>query len=909
MVARAATLQRVLVATTVLVAAAAARAPSQDVQRPLRVLLLYQQQAESPPMVEFAQRLRLTVLHGLGRPVEFYQESLDLDRFDGPRLSSPLASYFENKYRGFGIEVVVPIGGRALQFAMDQLADVLPSVPIVFALNAAPQTNPATLPPNVTGRLGPASRFLPTLSMARALQPDAERVVVIGGASAADSATVATAVNAFAADSNGLPVSLLVGLSLDSLLYRLHRVPKRSIVILANFRRDGAGQVFDPVDLVGTMTHASAAPMYAQLRSYVGEGTVGGSVTSFDDEGARTGQLILRVLHRPVGEPMPPVELIANTYVADVRQLKRWNLSVRRLPSGTEVLFREPSLWQRYRIAVLVTLGVITIQLALIGLLLLERRRRKRAQLAVQDQVAYEQTMARLTTDAARHAPDDAPQALEDALARLAEYAGATSATIVQCPESSVGPPVRLTWVAPAPASGNGTSVLASTTANGKTSRLEIPLAADGSLIGTLELTRGGAAGWPTPLIRRLESAGEVIAGAMARSRAMRTIRRGEELNRAVLASISTQIAILDHRGTIIRVNEAWRQIAAHGVGDAAREAFVGANYLDECRRAELRGCDEARDVRHGIEQVLERSVWPFRYEYHCPEPSARWYELFVDRLQLSEGGAIVTLFDITDRRLAERRAEDTRRQVAHMGRVALVGELAATISHELRQPLAAIRVNAEAGAQLLADTPADASEAREIFQSIVADDARAVELIEGVRKLLRKEDPVPVVVDLNQVCRDAVRLLQHDAVLRGARLDLVLTSDCPMVMGDRVQLQQLVLNLALNGLDAAGTSTTERSVVITTESGSDQAEILIHDSGDGIATEVQPRLFESFFSTKTGGLGLGLVIVRSIVERHNGRISVENHPSGGALFRVRLPIAERAPELANAAISSRTGR
>jgi signal transduction histidine kinase len=335
--------------------------------------------------------------------------------------------------------------------------------------------------------------------------------------------------------------------------------------------------------------------------------------------------------------------------------------------------------------------------------------------------------------------------------------------------------------------------------------------------------------------------------------------------------------------------------VATRGSRDVARGAFVGANYLEECRRAELRGCDEARDVREGIEGVLEGRNFPFRIEYRSTEPAELWYELFVDRLQLSNGGAIVSHLDITDRRLAERQAEETRRQVAHMGRMALVGELAATISHELRQPLAAIRVNAEAGAQLLTRTPADTEEAREIFRNIVSDDARAVELIEGVRKLLRKEELVATTVDLNEICRDAVRLLEHDAVLRNTRLELSLAADPPMVAGDRVQLQQVVLNLALNGLEAASVSSTERSVVVRTELATDHADLVVHDSGPGIPTSVQPRLFESFFSTKTDGLGLGLVIVRSIVERHNGRVRGENHAGGGAVFSVRLPTAPRS--------------
>jgi signal transduction histidine kinase len=881
-----------LVAAALLAGAGPTNALAQSAKRPTRVLLLYQQQAEAPTMVEFTLRLRATILDGLTSSVDFYQESLDLDRF-GERARLPLTSYFANKYRGFGIDLVVPVGARALDFAVDQLAGVFPGIPVVFALNAAPQTNPAALAPNVTGRLAAASRFVPTVEMARRLQPDADRIVIVGGSSAMDSTTVATAAQAIAGMHDQLQVFLLQGMALDTLLNRLHRLPRRSIVLFANFRRDALGQVFDPFDLIGTMSHASAAPMYTQLRSYIGEGPVGGSAMSFDDEGARTGRLAVRVLRRRPGEPIPPVELIGNSFVADARALRRWGLSEDRLPPDTEILFREPALWQRYRTAVLLTLGIIVLELMLIGLLLLERQRRKRAQLALQDQAVYEQTMARLTTDAVRHAPEDTPRALENALERIGRYAGATAARLVQLPDSETDVPVSLSW-SDRTNETRGADSVGDVAREGvlKASRLEIPLVADGTSIGTIELLRSDSGGWPAPLIRRLDSAGEVVASAMARSRAAREINRGEELNRAVLASLSTQIAILDRRGTIIRTNEAWRSVAMHGARDVARGAFVGANYLDECRRAELRGCEEARDVREGIEAVLEGRKFPFRMEYRSTEPVELWYELFVDRLQLSNGGAIVTHLDITDRRMAERQAEETRRQVAHMGRMALVGELAATISHELRQPLAAIRVNAEAGAQILARTPADTVEAREIFRSIVADDARAVELIEGVRKLLRKEEPVATTVDLNEICRDAVRLLQHDAILRNTRLELSLAADAPMVAGDRVQLQQVVLNLALNGLEAVSASSSERSVIVRTESGIDHADLVVHDSGPGIPTSVQPRLFESFFSTKPEGLGLGLVIVRSIVERHNGRVRAENHSAGGAVFSVRLPTA-----------------
>jgi signal transduction histidine kinase len=212
-------------------------------------------------------------------------------------------------------------------------------------------------------------------------------------------------------------------------------------------------------------------------------------------------------------------------------------------------------------------------------------------------------------------------------------------------------------------------------------------------------------------------------------------------------------------------------------------------------------------------------------------------------------------------------------------------------MSHELRQPLSAIRANAEAGALLLAKSPDDVATAQQIFKDIVDDDVRAAEVIDQVRALLRKDDPPMAHIDVNTICQHAARLLHGDARLRHTRRDLSLQPGLPLVFGDPVQLQQVVLNLTINALDAASASPDEsRSVTITTQSDKASVEIAIRDTGGGLAPDVKQHLFESFFSTKTRGLGLGLVIVRSIVDRHNGRIFAENHSLGGAVFRVVLP-------------------
>jgi signal transduction histidine kinase len=264
--------------------------------------------------------------------------------------------------------------------------------------------------------------------------------------------------------------------------------------------------------------------------------------------------------------------------------------------------------------------------------------------------------------------------------------------------------------------------------------------------------------------------------------------------------------------------------------------------------------------------------------------------------LFLVESVLIVLLLHERRRRLqAQAAVEEQRAQLEHMGRVATLNQLAIAVSHELRQPLAAILLNADAGARLLARTPPDVEEARLVLQDIARDDERAAEVVEHYRSLLRHRALVSTSVDLNAVCRDAARLVEPEVVVRRARLHLQLDPAVPPVLGDPVQLQQALINLTLNALESLTASAPSREVAIRTARNNGHVELHVSDTGPGLSPEVQRRLFEPFFTTKPHGLGMGVTIVRSIVERHHGSLRAENRAEGGALLTVTLPAAQDA--------------
>jgi len=262
------------------------------------------------------------------------------------------------------------------------------------------------------------------------------------------------------------------------------------------------------------------------------------------------------------------------------------------------------------------------------------------------------------------------------------------------------------------------------------------------------------------------------------------------------------------------------------------------------------------------------------------------WPDDLVQRLEFVGGIFSTALL----RQRGEVELRKLRRDLTHVGRVSTMGELTASIAHELNQPLTAILTNAQAAERLI-DSGVDTKEVREIVSDIVADDKRAGEVIRRLRAFVKKDDTNQIPLDINAVVQDVVSLVRSDAIIRGVSIDAELAPSLPVVLADRVQLQQVVLNLIMNGLDAMRNSA-DRHLTIATRTGADGAvRVSVTDRGNGIAESDLSRVFEPFYTTKPQGLGMGLSIARSLVEAHGGRLWAKNNPSGGATFTFTLPL------------------
>ncbi len=362
---------------------------------------------------------------------------------------------------------------------------------------------------------------------------------------------------------------------------------------------------------------------------------------------------------------------------------------------------------------------------------------------------------------------------------------------------------------------------------------------------------------------------------------------QSEERYREVVES-QTELVCRYRGDTVLTfVNEAYCRFFGR-----KRESLLGHSFLELIPEHAHAG------VREQV-VVLYRDRRPVTYEHEVTlaDGNSRWqqwtdYPILDDRGEIEEFQAIGR--DITDRK----RAEEATRNLAHAARLAVAGELTASIAHEINQPLGAILSNADAAEMLLERPHPPLDEIRQILGDIRRDDQRASEVIQHLRALLRKRELEIHPLDLNDLITEVLRLASADGQRRRVHFVREFSANLPLVPGDRVHLQQVILNLLLNAMDAmADTPIPRRRVTLrTSPAAGGGVTVAVIDTGSGIDPERLSHIFDSFFTTKKEGMGLGLSIARSIIEAHHGSLTVANNADGGAIFSFTLPVATGKP-------------
>jgi PAS domain S-box-containing protein len=709
-----------------------------------RVVLLFESESNLPASIIMESSIRDTLRPQYPESLTVYSEYLDLDRFPGPAHEKSAAAYLGEKYSHTGIDVAIAVGPRALDFILKRRASLFKGASLLFITIGALDTVGPSLPADVFG-FTIHTDLAPTVDMALRLQPGAKRLVVVSGDSVQDRAWEARARSELSTYKDRLELNFLSGSPMAELLHQVSLLPRDAIVLYLTIYKDGAGQLFRPLDAAKMLTDASSAPVYGVYDTLLPMGIVGGRMDTFAAIGRRAGELAGHILagERLTNDHLSSVDTSA--YYVNWLQLQRWQLDEAQLPAGTIVRFRDPSLWVQYHRRIIAASGLVVIQSLLLLALLIQARRRRRAE-----------------------------QAVRESEARMALAAESTNLGLWRWDAAS-----REFWTA--------------------------------NIFGSIiELAAGENPGF---------------------------------------------------------------------------ESFLARIHPDDRPLA-----------RHGFEEAMKSGeLHQTEFRLLSADGAVRWIAA-AGRLTQGPAGkkarltGIVT--DITRRKLAEAEVADQRAQLAHLTRVAMLGELSGALAHELGQPLTAILSNAQAAQRFLAKETPDVAEVRSIIADIIFDDMRAGEMIQQLRSLFKKHEIEFELVDLNQTVAEVEKIVHSELIARNVRLITRLSPHLAQIRGHHVQLQQVYLNLIVNACDALqNQKADDRTLTICTGPNQNgEVQISFEDSGPGVAPEMLGNLFDPFVTSKQLGLGLGLSVCQSIIGAHGGRLWASNNRGRGATFWIALP-------------------
>ncbi len=398
------------------------------------------------------------------------------------------------------------------------------------------------------------------------------------------------------------------------------------------------------------------------------------------------------------------------------------------------------------------------------------------------------------------------------------------------------------------------------------------------------ELYRWHIAGASGLLIFQLGLIARLLFQKRRRERAERELVKSEQRLRLITNALPVLIAYVDSEQRYRFNNDAyraWFRVSAEQASGRTIREVVGERFY--------------RSVLPYLERAFSGEPVRFAQDIDLGEGRKISVEAFyvpdADEKGLVRGLYILAM-DVTERNLAQQESKRLHDELLHAGRISTMGELAGALAHEINQPLSAIMSNAQAARRYLNAPTTDLQEVREILDDIVKEDARAGEVINHLRALLKKSKTEFELLDLNLIFRDVVSLVHSDAVIRNVKISIELDPMLPLISGNRVQLQQVAMNLMLNAFEVMNEhSNEERRLSIRTHWKDGQVLAAVADNGQGVPAGEAEKIFKPFYTSKPQGLGMGLSICRSIINSHHGRLWVENNPVRGATFTFSLPV------------------
>jgi len=1010
-----------------------------EAPRVKRVLILHSLGRDFAPFSAAAAGFRTELARQSAEPIEFLEASLETARFTEVMSETPFVEYLRALFADRPPDLLVPFGAPAMNFLLRHRENLFPGVPLLVGTVDERRLKGVDLGANTTA-VGVNLNLPGIVENILRLLPGTANIEVVIGNSPLERFWLTELRQDLAPFTDRIRFTWLNDLSFDEMRRRLAALPANAAILYAVLLVDAAGVPHEQDRALSVLHSESNAPIYGAFDNQLGLGIVGGPLYPIQQVSRESARLALRILGGESPGNIAKVLLGPGTPIYDWRELKRWGINERSLPPGSIVQFRQPTIWQQYKWAIIVILSLCIIEAALIGILAREWHRRRVAQKRLEERLRFEELVSELSARFVHLPPQQIESQIVDSLREVSQFLGfdfgalsvftghaeGRVAFIWQAPRTPTIPSdlteKDFPWMARQCFAGKDVSFLSpgELPAEAEIDRATheriqvrsshcVPLLAGETPVGVLNVgTFNREQGMAPELLRRQRLLGEIFANALARKRAEEALRESEARFRTMANTAPVMIWMSGTDKLCTFFNKGWldftgrtlEQELGNGWAEGVhREDFdhcleVYANSFDarqeftieyRLRRRDGEYCwvldngvprfetdgtflgyigsaieiSERKQAEQRVRRVLEaapnamimaaqdgeitlvnaaaeavfgysrheligsriemlvperfRANHPDHRENYFADPSVRAMgagrELFGQRkdgsevpveigltpIRSSEGlFVLASVIDITTRKEAEFAEQRHRTELAHASRITMMGQLASAIAHELNQPLGAILSNAEAAEIFLQNEPPALDELRAILTDIRKDDQRAADVIQRMRRLLSRGELQLSELTVGSLIEDAVRLAKPDALLRQVRVEVEAAPDLPSVRGDQVHMDQVLLNLMLNGMDSLnGTPSDERRLVLSARRLEDGfVQVAVSDCGTGIAADKLAQVFELFYTTKTAGMGMGLAISRTIVEAHGGRIWAENNPDKGATFYFTLPIA-----------------
>ncbi len=704
-----------------------------------RVLVLFSNDRLLPANQEMEKGLRSAFEGGGKTPsVELFAEFLDAVRFSSTEQSDSMEAFLRGRHSVNPPVAWIAIGPQALDFLMQRRDSLFPGTPIVFGGIDTRQTQSLKDRRALAGRPMDWS-VAPMLEKLPEIRPEIRRILLVSGAADFDRLRHEQALAQAAPFEGRFEIESSRGEPLDDLLDRVSKLPEDTLVIYLTYFQTPDGQTLLPRSVAGWLAEKSSVPVLCFYESYVGAGVMGGAMIPFEQEGRVIGTLARRVV---LGEAAESIGILPSgkpQWIVDERVMRRHGWNKRSLPENAEIRFREATLWEEHREAVVAGAVAILLQFALIIGLLTARARERRAE--------NERQLSEL---------------------RFSQVFSASPVSI--------------------------------------------------------------------SVIRQAD-------------------------------------------GRIIDANPAWERTTR-----VSRDEALGRTHL------ELGFVFENSGEQLYLEYLASGKVLrDYEHRVCMPNGLSRLFSVSTELVNLHGEPCYISMAkDITD----AQEAVEAREKLQHASRLGMLGELTASIAHEINQPLGAILSNADAASMLMELPQPPLDEIREILSDIRRDDMRASEVIRQVRAMVSHGETLMIPLRPEELVHSVAAMVRHDCRRRSIVIHCDIADNLPQVSGEKVRIEQVLLNLLLNAMDSlVGIDPEKRQIRMAVALNNDgMVDVSVCDSGPGIPADLLNRIFESFFTTKSEGMGLGLALSRSIAEAHGGKLMARKAPGGGACFHLILP-------------------